>query len=51
MKSRCNSACLGCTWAHNALNGRYCEALSRIVEYEKEPPCGGRNRQNNINEQ
>lgn len=45
MIHRCNSTCQQCTKAHNAINGRFCEALCRIVEYDKEPPCGGQLKQ------
>lgn len=39
MKSRSNETCQCCVAGVNALNGRYCTHLRRLVEHAKEPPC------------
>lgn len=40
--TKANPYCAVCIKAHNALNGRYCTALRRYVEYAKQPPCNNK---------
>lgn len=34
-----NKACKRCSFAHNAINGRYCDELQRYVEHAETPAC------------
>ena len=34
-----NHFCQGCHKARNSINGRYCEAIHKYVEYDALPKC------------
>ncbi|MDY5632505.1 MAG: hypothetical protein SPF56_08470 [Bacteroidaceae bacterium] len=38
-EQKSKSACSGCRWTMNCLNGLYCKRLKRYVEYATQQPC------------
>lgn len=37
--THCNATCLTCKAGKNCINGRYCEAIHKYVEYDTLPKC------------